>query len=244
VRTALYCGECWRFTGYANGGEDVITWITCDGCLARLAGRGKLAGAQPAVCLWCRSPFEATRHAQSSVAQVAGHVHGDVHGEPSAAPRTFRRQGPIAVGRVTLTTRIARRGEGWPGTAPLVPSSGAAMMRTRYATVPVSLLDGRRAQPESDRPPSHSDDVVSAVSGDPLGPFRVLCRLQFRPRSQHVGTCFESQRTKSWLSGRFGSGIICRATSPRTASTRGRRPREAKEDTCARSCFSPRFWRH
>jgi hypothetical protein len=27
VRTVLYCGECWRFLRYANGGEDVISWI-------------------------------------------------------------------------------------------------------------------------------------------------------------------------------------------------------------------------
>jgi hypothetical protein len=51
VRTAEYCRECSGFKGYTDG-EDVIEWIVCGRCLPRLAGRGELAGRQPAaVCL-------------------------------------------------------------------------------------------------------------------------------------------------------------------------------------------------
>jgi hypothetical protein len=73
VKTALYCAECMAFLRYANEGEDVsgyegdhvLRWIpACNRCLARLAGRGRVAGNQPAVCLQCREPFEATRQAQ------------------------------------------------------------------------------------------------------------------------------------------------------------------------------------
>ena len=47
------------------GGGGVIMWITCDRCRERLAGREQgVAGAQPAVCLQCREPFEATRQQQ------------------------------------------------------------------------------------------------------------------------------------------------------------------------------------
>jgi hypothetical protein len=53
-----------RFPPLRERGDDVITWITCDRCLARLAGRGELVGSQPAVCLECRDPFQATRQAQ------------------------------------------------------------------------------------------------------------------------------------------------------------------------------------
>jgi protein-arginine kinase activator protein McsA len=74
-RTALYCGGCSGFKRYADEGEDVsmyegddvLRWIpACDWCLERQAAREqkKVVGLQPAVCLECREPFEATRHSQ------------------------------------------------------------------------------------------------------------------------------------------------------------------------------------
>jgi hypothetical protein len=63
-QTAVYCAECWRYLRDVEWRGDVIEWITCDRCLEREAGRGKVAGSQPAVCLQCREPFEATRQAQ------------------------------------------------------------------------------------------------------------------------------------------------------------------------------------
>jgi hypothetical protein len=65
-KTAVYCGECWRYLRDTEWRGDVIEWITCDRCLERLSGRGMLVGGQPAVCLeqGCRRPFEATRQRQ------------------------------------------------------------------------------------------------------------------------------------------------------------------------------------
>jgi hypothetical protein len=64
-RTAVYCERCWRYLRDTEWRGDVIEWITaCDWCLERQAERGKIVGAQPAVCLQCREPFEATRQAQ------------------------------------------------------------------------------------------------------------------------------------------------------------------------------------
>jgi hypothetical protein len=71
-KTALYCGECFRYLRYANEGEDfsgyegddVLRWIVCDRCLERQTNPGRLVGSQPAVCLECREPFEATRQGQ------------------------------------------------------------------------------------------------------------------------------------------------------------------------------------
>jgi protein-arginine kinase activator protein McsA len=72
-RTAVYCARCHGFRRYAAEGEDlsryegddVLRWIpACDWCLQREAGRARVTGVQPAVCLQCREPFEATRQGQ------------------------------------------------------------------------------------------------------------------------------------------------------------------------------------
>jgi hypothetical protein len=68
---SVYCEKCWRYLRKSDGPkveyddyEGAIEWVTCDWCLELMAGRGRIAGSQPAVCEQCREPFEATRQAQ------------------------------------------------------------------------------------------------------------------------------------------------------------------------------------
>jgi hypothetical protein len=70
-KPSVYCEKCWRYLRKSDSPEveyddyeGAIEWVTCDWCLERMAGRGRIAGAQPAVCQECRKPFEATRQAQ------------------------------------------------------------------------------------------------------------------------------------------------------------------------------------
>jgi hypothetical protein len=71
-KPSVYCEKCWRYLRESDGpeveyGDDyeaAIEWITCDRCLEREANPGKIVGGQPAVCLQCREPFEATRQGQ------------------------------------------------------------------------------------------------------------------------------------------------------------------------------------
>jgi hypothetical protein len=70
-KPSVYCGKCLRYLRKSDGPEvdyddyeGAIEWVICNACLERLAGRGRLVGGQPAVCLQCREPFEATRTAQ------------------------------------------------------------------------------------------------------------------------------------------------------------------------------------